>query len=174
MCDRSFVNSRHYSVTDLPNVDVSVLRYPGATVDSLIRELDSTCFWIHRHDGIILCIAGNDLATQPVETVFSKLCDLARRLKLLTRFLTLCTIEYRLYPLGNRFGIDQETFRRKVVTINRKIKRFTRGIGCKNLDLGKRCFTLQQCNDGVHLTPAGRDTFRFQISRVVRAYLQQG
>ena len=43
-------------ITDLPNVNVSVLRYPGATVDSLIRELDSICFWIRRHDGIILCM----------------------------------------------------------------------------------------------------------------------
>ena len=93
-------------LTELPNVRVTVLRFPGATVDSLTSQLTFLRLWIRHYDGIILCIGGNDLATDSVETVFSKICTLARRLKPLARFLTICTIEYRLYPSNNRFGVD--------------------------------------------------------------------
>ena len=102
-----------------------------------------------------MCIGGNDLSRLSVDEVFSRLCDLARRLKTQTTFLTVCTIEYRLYPYYNRFRIDQETYRRKVVTVNRKIKRFTRSIDCKIQDLGRRCFTLQRVRDGVLFTTGG-------------------
>ena len=141
-------------LANLSEVHVDILRYPGATINSLTDRLNID-FWTQQYDGIILCIGGNDLTRLTVKQVFSKLCDLARPLKSLTRFLTICTIEYRLYPLDNRFRVDQQIYRRKVVTINRKIKRFTRGIGCKNLDLGKRCYTLQRVQDGVHFTPQG-------------------
>ena len=123
--------------------------------------------------GIILCIGGNDLSRLSVNEVFSRLCDLARRLKTQTTFLTVCTIEYRLYPRYNRFRIGQETYQRKVVTINRKIKRFTRSIGCKILDLGRRCFTLQRVRDGVHFTVGGQNSFCNTINSVIRAYVHR-
>ena len=160
-------------LTQLPsvNVNLTVLRYPGATIDSLTRELDAINFWSRQYDGIILCIGGNDLAIHSVDTVFPKLCILARRLKINTSFLTICTIEYRLYPSNNRFGVSQENYRRKVVTINRKIKRFTRSLGCRNLDLCKHRFTTQRARDGVHLNQGGIAYFCQQIASVIRAYL---
>ena len=94
-------------------------------------QLSNLDFWTRRYDGIILCIGGNDLARLSVDEVFNRLCDLCRRLRTQTTFLTICTIEYRLYPRQNRFRVDQETYRRKVVLINRKIKRFTRSIDAK-------------------------------------------
>ena len=161
------------SLSNLSEVHIDILRYPGATINSLTDRFSNINFWTRQYDGIILCIGGNDLTRLTVEQVFSRLRDLVRRLKPLTRFLTICTIEYRLYLLDNRYRVDQPTYRRKVVTINCKIKRFTRGIWCKNLDLGKRCFTLQRVQDGVHFTPRGRDSFCFHISRVIRACLQE-
>ena len=160
-------------LSNLSEVHIDILRYPVATISSLTDRLNNINIWTRQYDGIILCIGGNDLTRLTVEQVFSKLCHLARRLKSLTRFLTIYTIEYQLYPLDNRFRVDQQTYRRKVVTINHKIKRFTRGLGCKNLGLGKRCFTLQRVQDGVHFMPRGRDSFCFHISRVIRAYLQE-
>ena len=161
-------------LANLSEVHIDILCYPGATINSLTDRLNNIDFWTRQYDGVILCMGGNDLTRLTVEQVLSKLCDLARRLKSLTRFLSLCTIEYRLYPLDNRFRVDQQTYRGKVVTINRKIKRFTRSIRCKNLDLGKRCFTLHyRVQDGVHFMPRGRDSFCFHISRVIRAYLQE-
>ena len=110
---------------NVPSVQLEIIRHPGATINSLTDKLADINFWSRRYDGIILCIGGNDLSRLSVEEVFSRLCDLARRLKTQTTFLTVCTIKYRLYPHYNRFRIDQETYRHKVVTINRKIKRFT-------------------------------------------------
>ena len=133
---------------NVPSVKLDVVHHPGATINSLTDKLTDISFWSRRYDSIILCIGGNDLSRLSVEEVFSRLCDLARRLKTQTTFLTVCTIEYRLYPHYNRFRIDQETYQRKVVTINRKIKRFTRSIDCKILDLGRRCFTLHRVRDG--------------------------
>ena len=109
---------------NVPSVQLDIIRHPGATINSLTDKLNDIDFWSRRYDGIILCTGGNDLSRLSVDEVFSKLCDLARRLRTQTTFLNVCTIEYRLYPYYNRFRVDQETHRRKVVTINRKIKRF--------------------------------------------------
>ena len=94
-------------------------------------------------------------------------------LKLSTTFLTVCTIEYRLYPRQNRFRVDQETYRRKVVTINRKIKRFTRSIDTKIIDLGRRCYTLQRVGDGVHFTVGGQNSLCRTLNNVISAYIHR-
>ena len=120
----------------VPSVQFDNVCHPGATISSLTSTLNDIDFWSRRYDGITLCIGGNDLSRQSVDEVFSNLCDLTRRLRTQTTFLTVCTIEYRLYPYYNRFRVNQETYRRKVVTINRKIKRFTRSIDTKIIDLG--------------------------------------
>ena len=129
-------------------VQLDIIRHPGATINSLTDKLTDTNFWSRHYDGIILCIGGNDLSRLSVDEVFSRLCDLARRLRTQTTFLTVCTIEYGLYPYYNRFRIDQETYRHKVVTINCRIKHFTQSIDCKIVDLGRRCFTLQRVRMG--------------------------
>ena len=152
-------------------VQLEILRYPGATITSLTEKLTDLDFWTRRYDGIIICIGGNDLARLSVEEVFNKLCDLCRRLRTQTTFLTACTVEYRLYPRHNRFGVNQETYRHKVMLINRKIKRFTRGIDAKIVDLGRRCFTLQRVRDGVHFTVAGQNDLCRRLNCVIRAFV---
>ena len=106
------------------SVQLEILRYPGATISILTEKLTDLDFWTRRYDGIIICIGGNDLARLSVEEVFDKLCDLCRRLRNQTSFLTVCTIEYRLYPRHNRFGVNQQTYRHNAMRINRKIKRY--------------------------------------------------
>ena len=76
-----------------PSVQLEIIRYPGATIASLTDRLTDIDFWTRCYDGIILCIGGNDLARLSVDEVFSRLCDLARRLRTQTTFLTVCTIE---------------------------------------------------------------------------------
>ena len=107
---------------NVPSVQLDISRLPGAIINSLTDRLTDIKFWSRHYDGIILCIGGNDLPRLLVDEVFSRLCDLARRLKTQTTFFTVCAIEYRLYPCYNRFRIDQEMYQRKVVTINHKIK----------------------------------------------------
>ena len=156
-----------------PSVQVEIIRYPGATIASLTDKLYDIDFWTRRYDGIILCIGGNDLARFSVDEVFNRLCDLCRRLRTQTTFLTVCTIEYRLYPRQNRFRVDQETYRRKVVVINRKIKRFTRSIYAKIVDLGRRCLTLQRVGDGVHFTLGGQNNLCRTLNNVIRAFVHR-
>ena len=157
----------------VPLVQLDIILHPGATISSLTSRLDEIDFWPRHYDGIILCIGGNDLSRQPVDEVFNNLCVLARRLRTQTTFFTVCTIEYRLYLYYNRFRIDQETYRRKVVTINRKIKRFTRSIDTKIIDFSKRCFTLQRKSDGVHFTVWGQNSFCHTINKVISAYVHR-
>ena len=95
---------------NVPSVQLDIIRHPGATINSLTDRLNDIDFWSRRYDGIILCIGGNNLSRISVDEVFSKLCDLARRLRTQTTFLTVCTIEHRLYPYYNRFRVDQETY----------------------------------------------------------------
>ena len=142
-----------------PSVQLEIIRYPGATIVSLTDKLSDIDIWTQRYDGIILCIRGNDLARFSVDEVFNRLWDLCRRLRTQTTFLTICNIEYRLYPRQNRFRVDQETYRCKVVVINRKIKRFMRSIDAKIVDLGKRCFTLQRVGDGLQFTLGDKITY---------------
>ena len=158
---------------NIPSVQLDIIRHPGATISSLTNRLNDIDFWSRRYDGIILCIGGNDLSRQSVDEVFSNLCVLARRLRTQITFLTVCTIEYRLYPYYNRFKVDQEMYRHKVVTINHKIKRFTRSINTKIIDLGRRCFTLQRQCDGVHFTVGGQNSFCHTINKVIRAYVHR-
>ena len=82
---------------NVPSVQLDIVCRPGVTINSLTDKLTDINFWSRRYDGIILCIGGNDLSRLSVDEVFSRLCDLARRLKTQTTFLTVCTIEYRLY-----------------------------------------------------------------------------
>ena len=157
----------------VPSVQLDIIRHLGVTISSLTSRLNDIDFWSRRYDGIILFIGGNDLSRQSVDEVFSNLCDLARRLITQTTFLTVCTIEYRLYPYYNRFRVNQETYRRKVVTINRKIKRFTRSIDTEIIDLGRRCFTLQRQGDGVHFIVGGQNSFCHTINKVISAYVHR-
>ena len=158
---------------NIPSVQLDIIRHPGATINSLTDRLNDIDFWSQRYDGIILCIGGNDLSRLSVDEVFSKLCDLSRRLRTQTTFLAVCTIEYQLYPYYNRFRVDQETYRCKVVTINRKIKCFTRSIDSKIIDLGRRCFILQRVGDGVHFTVGGQNSFCHTLDKVIRAYVHR-
>ena len=89
-----------------PSVQLEIIRYPGETIVSLTDKLSDIDFWTRRYDGIILCNGGNDLARFSVDEVFNRLCDLCRRLRTQTTFLTVSTIEYRLYPRQNRFRVD--------------------------------------------------------------------
>ena len=156
-----------------PSVQLAILRYPRATIVSLTDKLSDLNFWTRHYDGIILCIGGNDLARLSVDEVFNRLFDLCRRLRTQTTFFTICTIEYRLYPRQNRSRVDQETYRRKVVIINRKIKRFTRSIDAKIVDSGRRCFTLQRVGDGVHLTLGGQNNLCRTLNNVVRTFVHR-
>ena len=156
-----------------PSVQLEIIFHPGATIASLTDRLTDINFWTRRYDGIILCIGGNDLARLSVDEVFSRLCDLARRLRTQTTFLTVCTIEYRLYPRQNRFRVDQETYQRKIVTINCKIKRFTRSINTKIIDLGRRCYTLQRVGDGVHFTVGGQNSLCRTLNNVISTYIHR-
>ena len=156
-----------------PSVQLEIILYPGATIVSLTNKLSDIDFWTRRYDGIILCIGGNDLARLSVDEVFNRLCDLCRRLRTQTTFLTVCTIKYRLYPRQNRFRVDQETYRMKVVVINRKIKCFTRSINTKIVDLGRRCFTLQRVGDGVHFTLGGQNNLCRTLNNVIRAFVHR-
>ena len=156
-----------------PSVQLEILRYPGATIVPLTDKLSDLDFWTRRYDGIILCIGGNDLARLSVDEVFNRLCDLCRRLRTQATFLTICTIEYRLYPRQNRFRVDQETYRCKVVLINRKIKPFTRSIDAKIVNLGRRCFTLQRVGDGVHFTLGGQNNLCRTLNNVIRAFVHR-
>ena len=75
-----------------PSVQLEVTRYPGATIVSLTDKLSDIDFWTRRYDGIILYIGGNDLARLPVDEAFDRLCDLCRRLRTQTTFLTVCRL----------------------------------------------------------------------------------
>ena len=154
-------------------VQLEILRYPGATIVSLTDKLTDLDFWTRHYDGIILCIGGNDLARLSVDEVFNRLCDLCRRLRNQTTFLTICTVEYRPYPRQNKFRVGQETYRRKAVLINRKIKCFARGIDAKIVDLGRRCFTLHRVRDGVHLTIGGQNDLCRILNNVIRAFVHR-
>ena len=157
---------------DDSTVNLEILRYPGATIPTITANLNDINFWTRNYDGLILILGGNDLAQHSVDHVFDQLCNLARRLKPTTNFLTICTVEYRLYPRHNRFGVDQQTYRRKVVTINRKIRRFTKAINARFVDLGRREFTINHVSDGVHFSPLGQTYLCRLINRVVAAYLR--
>ena len=109
-------------VNDVSDISIDLYRYPGATIGSLTNKLDQRVFCTKNYDLVILCIGGNDLAREEVDQVFDKLCDLVRRIIPVTKILTVCTIEYRLHPTRNRFGVYIETFRRKVIKNNRKIR----------------------------------------------------
>ena len=61
-----------------------------------------------------------------------------------TSSLSACTVEYRLYHVDNRFGAEKDTFRRKVIKINSKIRRFISNLGHRYLDLGKTDFTYNR------------------------------
>ena len=111
-------------VSDLPDMEIDFYCYPGTTIDSLTNKLNQRDFWTKTYDIVILCIGGNDLARDDVDQVFDKLCTLARKVLPTTKTLIACTVEYRLYPPGNRFGVDLETFKCKVTKINRKIRLF--------------------------------------------------
>ena len=156
---------------DSSTVNLEILRYPGATIPTITAKLNDINFWNRNYDGLILILGGNDLAQHSVEHVFDQLCTLARRLRPTTRFLSICTIEYRLYPRHNRFGVDQQTYRRKVVTINRKIRRFAKAINAKIVDLGRRDLTINHVGDGVHFSPVGVRYLCHILHRVVTAYL---
>ena len=65
---------------NIPSVQLDIIHHPGATINSLTDRLNDIDFWSRRYDGMILCIRGNDLSRLSVDEVFSKLCDLARRL----------------------------------------------------------------------------------------------
>ena len=158
---------------NIPSVQLDIIRHPGVTINSLTDKLTDINFWSRRYDGIISYIGGNDLSRLSVDKVFSKLCDLVRRLRTQTTFLTVCTIEYRLYPCDNRFRIDQEPYRHKVMTINRKIKLFTRNIDTNIIDLGRRCFTLQRVRDRVHFTVGGQNSFCHTLNEVISAYVHR-
>ena len=121
-------------VNDLPDVSTDVYRFPGATIDSLTNKLDQRDLWNKTYDIVILCIGGNDLARDEVDQVFDKLCTLARKILPTTKILTVCTIEYQLYPRGNSFGVDLQAFRCKVIKINRKIRRFVNCIKSRHVE----------------------------------------
>ena len=134
----------------LENVTIDIFRYPGATIDSLNRHLDQSNFWNKTYDLVILCIGGNDLTHDQVSDVFDKFCSLVRRLLTQTSSLSACTVEYGLYHADNRFRVDRETYRCKVIKINPKIRCFISNLGHRYLDLGKTDFTYNWTRDGVH------------------------
>ena len=145
----------------------------GWVTVSLTDKLSNLEFWTRRYDGIILCIGGNDLARLSVDEVFNRLYvtyvgDSEPRLHSLLS--ALLNIDY---PRQNRLRVDQETYRRKVVLINRKIKRFTRSINAKIVDLGRRCFTLKRVGDGVHFTLGGQNNLCRTLNNVIRAFVHR-
>ena len=77
------------------------------------------------------------------------------------------------YPRQNRFRVDQETYRRKVVVINRKIKCFMRSIDAKIVDFGRRCFTPQRVGDGVHFTLGGQNNLCQTLNNMIRAFVHR-
>ena len=54
-------------LASLSGVHADILRYPGATINSLTDGLNNIDFWTRHYDGIILCIGGNDLTRLTVE-----------------------------------------------------------------------------------------------------------
>ena len=54
-------------VNDISDVSIDLYRYPGATISSLANKLYQREFWAKNYDLVILCIGGNDLASEDVD-----------------------------------------------------------------------------------------------------------
>ena len=105
-----FLVPESITVTDLTDVHIDIYRYPGAIVNTLTNKLDQQEFLGKIYDLVIICIGGNDLAREGMNQVFYKLCNFVKRVAPVTKYLTVCTVEYRLYPADNRFRVDSETY----------------------------------------------------------------
>ena len=90
-------------VEGLPDITVDIYRYPDAMIDVLTRNLTRDQFWSKTYDSVILCIGGNDLTREEPQIVFCDLSGLINRIAYRTKYLNVCTIEYRHYEGGNRF-----------------------------------------------------------------------
>ena len=108
-----------------------------------------------------------------VNSVFDKYCDLVRRLLTQTSSLSVCTIEYQLYDPDNRFRVDRQTYRNKVIKINPEIRHFISKLGHRYLDLGKTAFTHNWTRDGVHFNSLAQAKFCQYINREVRQFLRR-
>ena len=91
---------------NVPSVQLDIIRHPGATINSLTDKLTDINFWSRRYDSIILCIGGNDLSRLSVDEVFSRLCDLARRLKTQTIVLTVCSLPLNIDCILTIIGLE--------------------------------------------------------------------
>ena len=152
---------------------IDIIRYHGATIDLLNYRLDRSNFWHKTYDLIILCIGGKDLAHDEVKPVFDKYCNLVRRFLTQTASISVCTVEYRLYDVDNRFGVDRQTYRTKVIRINPKTRHFISNLGHRYLDLGKTAFTHNRTTDRVHFNSLAQAKFCQYINREIRHYLRR-
>ena len=153
----------------LPDITVDIYHYHGATIDLLKRNLTGDQFWSKAYDSVILCIGGNDLAREEPQLVFCDLSGLINRIAHRTKYLNVCTIKYRHYEGGNSFFTSAEEYRRKVLQINKRIRRLTRRLGYRHLDMGKTVFTCNRTQDRVHFNRHSRKKFLANIVRVIKA-----
>ena len=149
-----------------PGLDVSVFRKPGGKLTDLHCG-EFTGFRQGHFDLAIIVLGGNDLAgPRPV----SDLLDLARMFvdyaKGVAREVRFCTAEIRMYGENNRFGVNNEVYKRRRNKYNRTLVRMLRRENVRHVDLGKPWFAYERARDGVHFSPEAEKRFEREIVRV--------
>ena len=139
-----------------PGLDISVFRKPrGKLTDLFCGEFVG--FREGHFDLAIVVLGGNDLAgSRPVYEIVELAKGFVDYAKGVAREVRVCTAEIRMYEANNRFGVDNEVYKRRRNKYNRTLVRMLRRENVRHVELGKPWFAYDRARDGVHFNPRSK------------------
>lgn len=152
---------------DVPGVQISVFRKPGATwQDQYCEEFSG--FWQGQYDLVIILLGGNDLAYVDFYPVFCRLKEFVQAALGRATRVRLCSVEPRNYDEQSRFDITTSVFNIRRHRYNRVVSRWIRRIGQGFIDIGKPWIARQRTRDGVHFDTVASQGLIRRFNRTIR------
>ena len=144
-----------------------ILRRPGGLIRHLrFRPLNEV--YNLEADLIVFFIGGNDIVdyrNHPV-TLASRIRDHLLELKQYAQEVAFVSIENRVYPSRNQFGISTQEYARMRNRVNHNVRRFCRNHEIRYINVNRSIFINNISPDGTHFNAAANDELIYKIRRL--------
>ena len=156
----------HIPIND--SVEIKIFRRSGAKLVHL-QQSPLRDVYNYRPNLCIFYMGGNDIAASDVDCreVIGNIRDALLSLKAIAQKVVFVNIEERRYAVGNRHGVDTDTYNTHRKWVNSNLRRFLRINGIGTINVSGPWFASQSV-DGVHFNKEAKRV----LVRKICSYIQ--
>ena len=151
-------------INSYDDVEISTFKLKGALCSDFFDYPLNECLQ-QEYDVVIIFLGGNDIGTSQPAEIVDALLNIVRELSNVNQ-VYLTQIEHRTYPLGHKYYVEENTYRKKAKAVNRKLVKKAPSEGYRTLNISSQDYNDNSW-DGIHFHTVARNELIKKFKRAI-------